>query len=152
MRFWASISSLAFLPLLPYFSFVAQTHRNVSLATSLTAQADNSFWALPSGDFAFWFQQIWVLTRHHSSTAECEFDLSKSCVTRHVQHNFTATKLWHWTWFNVFSNTSLTLLMLTLLLPTNNQSINLTNKKIHSEGYPISVAGILKISVSTNRT
>ncbi|KAM2691404.1 hypothetical protein EV2_005811 [Malus domestica] len=43
-----------FLP----FSTTAQTHRNISLGSSLTAQNDNSSWRSPSGDFAFGFRQI----------------------------------------------------------------------------------------------
>ncbi|KAK7245820.1 hypothetical protein RIF29_40672 [Crotalaria pallida] len=46
-----------FIALLP-FSTIAQTYRNFSLGSSLTAQADNSLWASSSGDFAFGFQQI----------------------------------------------------------------------------------------------
>ncbi|KAI4317760.1 hypothetical protein L6164_025603 [Bauhinia variegata] len=46
-----------FLALLP-FSTVAQTYRNFSLGSSLTAQEDNSFWPSPSGDFAFGFHKI----------------------------------------------------------------------------------------------
>ncbi|KAA8549585.1 hypothetical protein F0562_001397 [Nyssa sinensis] len=37
---------------------IAQTYRNITLGSSLTARNDNSFWASPSGDFAFGFQQI----------------------------------------------------------------------------------------------
>ena len=47
----------SFLALLP-LSTIAQTYRNISLGSSLIAQADNSSWASPSGDFAFGFQQI----------------------------------------------------------------------------------------------
>ncbi|OMO49706.1 hypothetical protein COLO4_38441 [Corchorus olitorius] len=36
----------------------AQTYRNLTLGSSLTARNDNSSWASPSGDFAFGFQQI----------------------------------------------------------------------------------------------
>ncbi|KAK7303261.1 hypothetical protein RJT34_14163 [Clitoria ternatea] len=47
-----------FLVLLP-LSTVAQTYKNFSLGSFLIAQEDNnSFWASPSGDFAFGFQQI----------------------------------------------------------------------------------------------
>ncbi|KAI5321254.1 hypothetical protein L3X38_030325 [Prunus dulcis] len=44
--------------ILPY-STIAQTSRNISLGSSLTARNDdNSSWASPSGEFAFGFQQI----------------------------------------------------------------------------------------------
>ncbi|KAA8549586.1 hypothetical protein F0562_001396 [Nyssa sinensis] len=43
--------------LLP-FSTTAQTYRNITLGSSLTARNDNSSWASPSGDFAFGFQEI----------------------------------------------------------------------------------------------
>ena len=43
-----------FLP----FSTSAQTTRNISLGSSLTARNDNSSWQSPSGDFAFGFRQI----------------------------------------------------------------------------------------------
>ncbi|XP_002513435.3 G-type lectin S-receptor-like serine/threonine-protein kinase LECRK3 [Ricinus communis] len=36
----------------------AQTHTNISLGSSLTAQKDDSFWVSPSGDFAFGFQLV----------------------------------------------------------------------------------------------
>ncbi|KAF8398488.1 hypothetical protein HHK36_017417 [Tetracentron sinense] len=52
----ASALSL-FLLLLP-FSTIAQTSTNVSLGSSLPALNNSSFWASPSGDFAFGFQQI----------------------------------------------------------------------------------------------
>ncbi|KAL6275273.1 hypothetical protein ACE6H2_018874 [Prunus campanulata] len=43
--------------ILPYFT-IAQTSRNISLGSSLTARNDdNSSWASPSGEFAFGFQQ-----------------------------------------------------------------------------------------------
>ncbi|KAF8396074.1 hypothetical protein HHK36_017686 [Tetracentron sinense] len=56
----ASVLSLLlpFLLLLP-ISTIAQTYRNVSLGSSLSAlNNNNSFWASPSGDFAFGFRQI----------------------------------------------------------------------------------------------
>ena len=37
---------------------VAQTRSNITLGTSLTAGGNNSFWASPSGDFAFGFKKI----------------------------------------------------------------------------------------------
>ncbi|XP_050110372.1 G-type lectin S-receptor-like serine/threonine-protein kinase RLK1 [Malus sylvestris] len=41
------------------FSAMAQTYRNMSLGSSLTAQNDNSAsWQSPSGEFAFGFRQI----------------------------------------------------------------------------------------------
>ncbi|XP_016652087.1 PREDICTED: G-type lectin S-receptor-like serine/threonine-protein kinase RLK1 [Prunus mume] len=44
--------------ILPY-STIAQTSRNISLGSSLTARNDvNSSWPSPSGEFAFGFQQI----------------------------------------------------------------------------------------------
>ncbi|MED6158707.1 hypothetical protein PIB30_035247 [Stylosanthes scabra] len=47
-----------FLALLP-FATVAQSHKNISLGSSHTAEAGNSIWAVsPSGNFAFGFQQI----------------------------------------------------------------------------------------------
>ncbi|KAK7844728.1 g-type lectin s-receptor-like serine/threonine-protein kinase lecrk2 [Quercus suber] len=49
--------SLLLVLLLPY-STIAQTSRNQSLGSSLTAQEKDSYWASPSGDFAFGFQQI----------------------------------------------------------------------------------------------
>ena len=49
--------SLLLVLLLPY-STIAQSSRNQSLGSSLTAQEKDSYWALPSGDFAFGFQQI----------------------------------------------------------------------------------------------
>ncbi|XLS88931.1 hypothetical protein HN51_064939 [Arachis hypogaea] len=47
-----------FLALLPFAS-VGQSHKNISLGSSHTAQAGNSTWAVsPSGNFAVGFQQI----------------------------------------------------------------------------------------------
>ena len=43
--------------LLP-FSRIAQTYSNITLGSSLTAQNNGSFWASPSGEFAFGFQQV----------------------------------------------------------------------------------------------
>ena len=51
------LSFLLLLLLLPY-STIAQTSKNQSLGSSLTAQKENSYWASPSGDFAFGFQQV----------------------------------------------------------------------------------------------
>jgi hypothetical protein len=51
------LSFLLLLLLLPY-STIAQTSKNQSLGSSLTAQNENSYWASPSGDFAFGFQQV----------------------------------------------------------------------------------------------
>ena len=55
-----ALSHLFFLLLvllLPY-STTAQISRNQSLGSSLTTQEKDSYWASPSGDFAFGFQQI----------------------------------------------------------------------------------------------
>lgn len=49
--------SLMLLSLLPYHTH-AQTYSNVTLGSSLTAEGNNSFWASPSDEFAFGFQQI----------------------------------------------------------------------------------------------
>ncbi|KAM3730934.1 hypothetical protein ACB098_12G124200 [Castanea mollissima] len=49
--------SLLFLILLLPYSTTAQTSSNQSLGSSLTAQEKDSYWASPSGDFAFGFQQ-----------------------------------------------------------------------------------------------
>ncbi|KAM7273843.1 hypothetical protein ACFE04_028507 [Oxalis oulophora] len=47
------------LPMLLSFSAKAQTHKNITLGSSLSAHHnDNSSWVSPSGDFAFGFQQI----------------------------------------------------------------------------------------------
>ncbi|KAI4345577.1 hypothetical protein L6164_012685 [Bauhinia variegata] len=46
-----------FLALLPFFT-IAQTYRNISLGSSLTAQEDNSSWASAFGHFAFGFRKI----------------------------------------------------------------------------------------------
>ncbi|XP_075634131.1 G-type lectin S-receptor-like serine/threonine-protein kinase LECRK3 [Castanea sativa] len=51
------LSLLLLILLLPY-STTAQTSSNQSLGSSLTAQENGSYWASPSGDFAFGFQQI----------------------------------------------------------------------------------------------
>ncbi|XP_024159208.2 G-type lectin S-receptor-like serine/threonine-protein kinase LECRK3 [Rosa chinensis] len=48
---------LLLLQLLP-ISAVAQTYKNISLGSSLTALDNNSFWASPSGEFAFGFQEV----------------------------------------------------------------------------------------------
>ncbi|KAK6925694.1 Bulb-type lectin domain [Dillenia turbinata] len=50
---------LFFLALLSHTS-IAQTYRNITLGSSLTASNDNASWTSPSGDFAFGFQQIGV--------------------------------------------------------------------------------------------
>uniref|UniRef100_A0A5B7AC59 Receptor-like serine/threonine-protein kinase n=1 Tax=Davidia involucrata TaxID=16924 RepID=A0A5B7AC59_DAVIN len=47
-----------FLLLLLPFSTTAQTYKNITLGSSLTARNDNSSWESPSGEFAFGFQQI----------------------------------------------------------------------------------------------
>ena len=55
-----ALSHLFFLLLvllLPY-STTAQISRNKSLGSSLTTQEKDSYWASPSGDFAFGFRQI----------------------------------------------------------------------------------------------
>ena len=49
---------LLLLLLLKPVSSYAQTSGKFSLGSSLTAQKNDSFWASPSGDFAFGFQQI----------------------------------------------------------------------------------------------
>ncbi|RVX12819.1 G-type lectin S-receptor-like serine/threonine-protein kinase LECRK2 [Vitis vinifera] len=49
---------LLLLLLLKPVSSYAQTSGKLSLGSSLTAQKNDSFWASPSGDFAFGFQQI----------------------------------------------------------------------------------------------
>ena len=49
--------SLMLLSLLPYHTH-AQTYSNATLGSSLTAEGNNSFWASPSDEFAFGFQQI----------------------------------------------------------------------------------------------
>ncbi|KAM7273296.1 hypothetical protein ACFE04_027960 [Oxalis oulophora] len=47
------------LPMLLSFSAKAQTHKNITLGSSLSAHHnDDSSWVSPSGDFAFGFQQI----------------------------------------------------------------------------------------------
>ena len=51
------LSLFLLILLLPY-STTAQTSSNQSLGSSLTAQEKDSYWASPSGDFAFGFQQI----------------------------------------------------------------------------------------------
>nr|POF25841.1 g-type lectin s-receptor-like serine/threonine-protein kinase lecrk2 [Quercus suber] len=51
------LSLLLLVLLLPY-STTAQTSSNLSLGLSLIAQENGSYWASPSGDFAFGFQQI----------------------------------------------------------------------------------------------
>ena len=48
---------LMLFALLPYRA-VAQTYSHVTLGSSLTAVGNNSFWASPSGEFAFGFQQF----------------------------------------------------------------------------------------------
>jgi hypothetical protein len=51
------LSFLLLVLLLPY-STIAQTSKNQSLGSSLTAQNKDTYWVSPSGDFAFGFQQI----------------------------------------------------------------------------------------------
>ena len=51
------LSLLLLILLLPY-STTAQISSNQSLGSSLTTQGIDSYWASPSGDFAFGFQQI----------------------------------------------------------------------------------------------
>ncbi|KAG7948015.1 hypothetical protein I3843_14G124600 [Carya illinoinensis] len=51
-------SSLLLLLLMMACSTSAQTYRNQSLGSSLTAQDGGSSWASPSGDFSFGFQRI----------------------------------------------------------------------------------------------
>ena len=51
------LSLLLLVLLLPY-STTAQTSSNQSLGLSLIAQENGSYWASPSGNFAFGFQQI----------------------------------------------------------------------------------------------
>ena len=51
------LSLLLLILLLPY-STTAQTSSNQSLGSSLTAQEKDSYWASPSGDFAFGFSQF----------------------------------------------------------------------------------------------
>ncbi|KAF3968895.1 hypothetical protein CMV_007257 [Castanea mollissima] len=51
------LSLLLLVLLLPYSTF-AQSSSNQSLGSSLIAQENGSYWASPSGDFAFGFQQI----------------------------------------------------------------------------------------------
>jgi hypothetical protein len=51
------LSFLLLLLLLPY-SCIAQSSKNQSLGSSLTAQKENSYWASPSGDFAFGFKKV----------------------------------------------------------------------------------------------
>ncbi|KAM7273755.1 hypothetical protein ACFE04_028419 [Oxalis oulophora] len=47
------------LPMLLSFSAKAQTHKNITLGSTLSAHHnDDSSWVSPSGDFAFGFQQI----------------------------------------------------------------------------------------------
>ena len=50
--------SLLLLILLLSYSTTAQTSSNQSLGSFLTAPEKESYWASPSGDFAFGFQQI----------------------------------------------------------------------------------------------
>nr|POE58930.1 g-type lectin s-receptor-like serine/threonine-protein kinase lecrk3 [Quercus suber] len=54
----SSLVSLLLLILLLPYSTIAQTSSNQSLGSSLTAQEKDSYWASPSGDFAFGFQKI----------------------------------------------------------------------------------------------
>ena len=54
----SSLLSLLLLILFLSYSTTAQTSSNQSLGSSLTAQEKDSYWASPSGDFAFGFQQI----------------------------------------------------------------------------------------------
>ncbi|MCL7032910.1 hypothetical protein MKW94_020168 [Papaver nudicaule] len=49
---------LHLLFLLVPFSAYAQSYRNISLGSSLTANGDNTSWASPSGDFAFGFRHV----------------------------------------------------------------------------------------------
>ncbi|KAG6679382.1 hypothetical protein I3842_14G128500 [Carya illinoinensis] len=51
-------SSLLLLLLMMACSTSAQTYRNHSLGSSLTAQDDDSSWASPNGDFSFGFRRI----------------------------------------------------------------------------------------------
>ena len=51
------LSLLLLILLLPY-STTAQTSSNQPLGSSLTAQEKDSYWASPSGDFAFGFSQF----------------------------------------------------------------------------------------------
>ncbi|KAM3740391.1 hypothetical protein ACB098_08G095600 [Castanea mollissima] len=51
------LSFLFLVLLLPYFTR-AQTSKNVSLGSSLTADNKDSYWAAPKGEFAFGFQKI----------------------------------------------------------------------------------------------
>ena len=51
------LSFLFLVLLLPYFTR-AQTSKNQSLGSSLTADNKDSYWAAPKGEFAFGFQQI----------------------------------------------------------------------------------------------
>ncbi|XP_075635841.1 G-type lectin S-receptor-like serine/threonine-protein kinase LECRK2 [Castanea sativa] len=53
------LSLLLLVLLLPY-STTAQSSSNQSLASSLIAQENGSYWASPSGDFAFGFKQIQI--------------------------------------------------------------------------------------------
>ncbi|PQP92764.1 G-type lectin S-receptor-like serine/threonine-protein kinase LECRK3 [Prunus yedoensis var. nudiflora] len=46
------------LPQILTFSTIAQAHNNISLSSFLIAEQDSPFWASPSGDFAFVFQEI----------------------------------------------------------------------------------------------
>ncbi|XP_038726019.1 G-type lectin S-receptor-like serine/threonine-protein kinase LECRK3 [Tripterygium wilfordii] len=55
---FALLQSLCLLLLLLTISAKAQSNTNISLATSLTAGNDDTYWGSPAGDFAFGFQQI----------------------------------------------------------------------------------------------
>ncbi|OVA03662.1 Protein kinase domain [Macleaya cordata] len=46
------------LLLLPTIPVIAQTYRNISLGSSLTAVGDNTSWPSPAGDFAFGFRPL----------------------------------------------------------------------------------------------
>ncbi|PRQ35218.1 putative protein kinase RLK-Pelle-SD-2b family transcription factor WD40-like family [Rosa chinensis] len=49
---------LILLQLLSFSTMAPQTYKNISLGSSLIAQENNSFWASPSGEFSFGFQNI----------------------------------------------------------------------------------------------
>ncbi|EOY32493.1 Receptor-like protein kinase 1 [Theobroma cacao] len=52
------VSRILAKPCFVTYCVTAQTYRNITLGSSISARNDNSSWTSPSGDFAFGFQQI----------------------------------------------------------------------------------------------
>ncbi|GAB4842519.1 hypothetical protein Ancab_012493 [Ancistrocladus abbreviatus] len=50
--------AICFSAFLPFMTINAQTNKNITLGSSLTAGKDDSSWVSPSADFAFGFQQV----------------------------------------------------------------------------------------------